>query len=277
MKRRRLSELKRVLLVLLPFCMAFGVAYFADTILLYWQESRETMADQVSIIEEKTSQESIFLEEQKRKGDKKEEKNAYLTFDDGPSEHTDKILDILKEKGVKATFFVVGKEGKAARKRYKRILEEGHSMGMHSYSHDYSYIYSSLEHYKEDILKLQDYLYEVTGQKVKLYRFPGGSSNSVSKIPIKDCISFLREEDIVYFDWNASSEDAVTANADCSELNSNILQDALRFHNAVILMHDLSACKGTVEGLSKLIDRLEAEGYEIKPITEDTTPVQHVK
>ena len=206
-----------------------------------------------------------------------EKKYAYLTFDDGPSKNTDKILDILKEKGVKATFFVVGKEGEQAKKRYQRIVEEGHSIGIHSYSHDYSYIYQSMENYKSDILKLKQYLEEVTGENIWLYRFPGGSSNSVSKIPIEECIAFLNQEGIVYFDWNASSEDAVTVNADCNKLNNNILKDALKYDHAVILMHDLYECNGTVDGLSILIDRLVEEGYEILPITKDTKPVQHIK
>lgn len=205
------------------------------------------------------------------------QKTAYLTFDDGPSANTDKILDVLKEKGVKATFFVVGKTGEKAEERYKRIVEEGHTLGLHSYSHDYSEIYSSLENYKADIIKLRTHLYNVTGQDVWLYRFPGGSSNSVAKISIQDCIAFLNEEGLTYMDWNASSEDAVAVNASCSTLNANILKDAFRFNNTVILMHDLYECCNTVEGLGTLIDRIQEEGYEIKPITKETNPVQHVK
>ncbi|MDO4554901.1 MAG: polysaccharide deacetylase family protein [Lachnospiraceae bacterium] len=207
----------------------------------------------------------------------KEEKYAYLTFDDGPSDNTDKILSILKEKDVKATFFVVGKTDEKSKERYCRIVEEGHSLGMHSYSHDYSYIYGSLEHYKEDLMRLHDYLYEVTGEKVKLYRFPGGSSNSVAKIPIQSCIRFLEKKGFVYYDWNASSEDAVLIGTPCETLNQNILKDALLYHNTIILMHDLYECAGTVEGLGALIDRLREEGYELKSITLETVPVQHVK
>lgn len=219
-------------------------------------------------------------EEQKKEQAIKTEtkqKIAYLTFDDGPSENTDRILDVLKEKGVKATFFVVGKTGEQARARYHRIVEEGHTLGLHSYSHKYEEIYASLDSFKEDVLKLKEYLYEVTGEDMWLYRFPGGSSNSVVKMDIHECIDFLKEEGIVYFDWNASSEDAVEVNASCSVLNSNILKDALRYDHPVILMHDLYECCNTAEGLSSLIDRLLAEGYEIKPITKETKPVQHLK
>ena len=204
------------------------------------------------------------------------QKIAYLTFDDGPSENTDKILDVLKEKGVKATFFVVGKTGEKARERYRRIVEEGHTLGLHSYSHRYEEIYGSLENFKSDVLKLKEYLYQITGEDVWVYRFPGGSSNSVAKISIKECIDFLDEEGIVYFDWNASSEDAVEVNASCSVLNSNILRDALRYERPVILMHDLYECCNTADGLEMLIDRLLKEGYQIEEITKSTKPVQHV-
>ena len=202
-------------------------------------------------------------------------KVAYLTFDDGPSENTDKILDVLKEKGVKATFFVVGKTGEAAKARYRRIVEEGHTLGLHSYSHKYEEIYASLEGFQKDVLRLREYLYEVTGEEAWAYRFPGGSSNRVAKVSMKECIDFLNREGMVYFDWNASSEDAVEVNASCSVLNANILKDALRYERPMILMHDLHECGNTAEGLSELIDRLLEEGYEIEAITRETKPVWH--
>lgn len=212
--------------------------------------------------------------------DKKQEnvkKIAYLTFDDGPSDNTDRILDILKEKGVTATFFVVGKTGEKAEKRYQRIVEEGHTLGLHSYTHKYNEIYADLENFKEDIRRLREYLFEVTGEKPWAYRFPGGSSNRVARIEIRECIEFLKEEGIVHFDWNASSEDAVAVGVSCSTLNSNVLKDALRFQQPMILMHDLQECNGTVDGLGSLINSLLEEGYEICAITKDTKPVQHVK
>jgi len=206
-----------------------------------------------------------------------EKKVAYLTFDDGPSDNTDKILDVLEKKGVKATFFVVGKTGEKAKARYRRIVEEGHTLGLHSFSHRYDEIYASLENFKEDVRKLRDYLYEVTGVKAWVYRFPGGSSNSVAKLNINECIAFLKEEGIVHYDWNASSEDAVSVGVSCSVLNDNVLKDALRFRQPVILMHDLHECNNTADGLETLIDRLKEEGYELEAITKETRPVQHVR
>ena len=214
---------------------------------------------------------------EKKMEPEKAKKIAYLTFDDGPSDNTDRILDILKEKGVKATFFVVGKPGEKAKKRYQRIVEEGHTLGLHSYTHKYDEIYADLENFKEDVRMLRDYLYDVTGEKPWAYRFPGGSSNRVAKVEIWKCIEFLKEEGIVHFDWNASSEDAVAAGVSCSTLNSNVLKDALKFQYPMILMHDLHNCNGTADGLGSLIDSLLEEGYEISAITKDTKPVQHVK
>lgn len=207
----------------------------------------------------------------------KEKKVAYLTFDDGPSENTDQILDVLKEKGVKATFFVVKKSGEKAEKRYQRIVEEGHTLGLHSYSHCYEEVYGSLENFKKDVLSLKEFLFEITGKESWVYRFPGGSSNQVAKVDIHQCIAFLEKEGMVYFDWNASSEDAVAAGVSGDVLNSNVLKDALLYRQPVILMHDLYECKNTVEGLPELIDRLLEEGYELQAIDTQTKPVQHVK
>lgn len=267
MKKRK-SGIIRLFFSVLSLCFLLS----ANVFLLGMIKERQENGKEIE--ENPIWEETIVISPTKT--DSVQGKNAYLTFDDGPSDNTDKILDILKEKGVKATFFVVGKEGEKSRERYQRIVREGHTLGMHSYSHDYSYIYKSLENYKKDLMKLRDFLYEVTGEHPWLYRFPGGSSNSVSDIPVEDCIRFLNDENIVYFDWNASSEDAVTVNADCNKLNHNILKDALQYNNTVILMHDLHECSGTVDGLGSLIDKLVEEGYAIQPITKDTKPVQHV-
>ena len=109
-------------------------------------------------------------------------RRVYLTFDDGPSANTDRILDILAQYGVKATFFVVGKEGYAD--QYRRIVEDGHTLAMHSYSHRYNEVYASLDAYKADLTKLHDYLYELTGEDCRFVRFPGGSSNTVRTVRI---------------------------------------------------------------------------------------------
>lgn len=110
------------------------------------------------------------------------ERKVYLTFDDGPSGNTGEILDILAEYDVKATFFVVGKEEEKYQPLYKRIVEEGHTLAMHSYSHKYDEIYQSKESFAADLSKLQEFLYDTTGVWCRYCRFPGGSSNTVSRV-----------------------------------------------------------------------------------------------
>ena len=115
-------------------------------------------------------------------------KRVYLTFDDGPSDNTEEILDILKKYDVKATFFVVGNTSEHGQELLKRIVEEGHSIGIHSYSHKYSAIYDSEESFFEDFNKISDYIYDVTGVRTQICRLPGGSSNTVSKISMAELV-----------------------------------------------------------------------------------------
>ena len=202
-------------------------------------------------------------------------KYAYLTFDDGPSDNTDAILDILKEKQVKATFFVVGKEGEKAEKRYLRILGEGHTLGMHSYCHKYEEIYQSVENFSKDIKKLDRYLYKITGKHPTAFRFPGGSSNSLVS-DIKPYIRWVRQQGYEYYDWNAASDDAVQIQLPASVLNQNILKNIHGQSTVIILMHDLSETVHTTESLSALIDELRKQGYELRRITEATPAIHHV-
>lgn len=200
-------------------------------------------------------------------------KRAYLTFDDGPTAQTGEILDILKENNVKATFFVVGKD-ESYYDMYRRIVEEGHTLALHSYTHDYNTIYASKDNFVNDIEELRNLLYDVTGVTCNYYRFPGGSSNTVTNVPIEDLIEYLDEEGIVYFDWNALNNDAVMDGQSPEQLVSNILKDALAHDDTIILMHDIECRHETVESLQMLIDRLREEGYELLPIDEDTPLIQ---
>ena len=135
---------------------------------------------------------------------------VYLTFDDGPSSNTPRILDILEEYDVKATFFVVGRDEELFREHCSRIVEEGHTLAMHSYTHKYSEIYESLDGFKQDLDSLQQLLYDVTGEECKMYRFPGGSSNQVSNRPMQEFISYLNEQGITYYDLNVYTGDATS-------------------------------------------------------------------
>lgn len=203
---------------------------------------------------------------------------VYLTFDDGPSSYTNDILDILKIYDVKATFFVLGKESEADQEALKRIVAEGHSLGMHSYSHKYEDIYSSKEAFAEDFQKLQDYLFRVTGVTSKLYRFPGGSSNTIIDMDIHDLIDYLDEQDTVYFDWNVSSGDAAKVLLSADTIVRNCTENLTQRKTSVILMHDAAGRPTTVEALPKIIETIRTmDDTVLLPITEETDWVQHVK
>ena len=201
---------------------------------------------------------------------------VYLTFDDGPSKYTDEILDILKEHNVKATFFVLAQEGYD--EQYKRILDEGHTLAMHSYTHKYSVIYASLDSFKEDVTSLSDFLVEKTGVRPVYYRFPGGSSNTVASVPMQDMLHFLSSEGYVYQDWNVSSEDASREMKETSVIARNVINGVDDNHISMVLMHDAVTKRTTVEALPIIIETLQQKGnVEFLPITEGTKQIYHVK
>lgn len=205
------------------------------------------------------------------------ERKVYLTFDDGPSSNTGKILDILAEYDVKATFFVVGKEEEKYQPLYKRIVEEGHTLAMHSYSHKYNEIYQSKESFVEDLEKLQEFLYETTGVWCRYCRFPGGSSNTVSSVDMHELIDYLEEQDMSYFDWNISSGDASSAYISPEAIVRNSTAKLQNFPEAIILMHDASDKDSTVEALPRLIEQIQAmEDTELLPITDETEAIHHI-
>lgn len=204
-------------------------------------------------------------------------KIAYLTFDDGPSSNTLKILDILKEKNVEATFFVVG--NKDMKDTYKRIVDEGHTLGNHTYGHDYNGIYKSTETFFADVYKLNDFLEEVTGQRSKILRFPGGSNNTVSRHAGGKGIMDKMTEAVVdegyrYFDWNVDSLDASKVKQDKDVIVQSVLNGANYTNKAVILMHDAPAKTTTVDALPEIIEGLTKKGFIFRGLDMDSPEVQ---
>lgn len=201
---------------------------------------------------------------------------VYLTFDDGPSSSTNKILDILKEKGVKATFFVVNFSDYYS-DAVKRIVEEGHTIALHSYTHQYKLIYASEKAYFDDLYKLRNRVKDVTGVESNITRFPGGSSNTVSSFN-KGIMSRLtkavREKGFHYFDWNVDSSDAWSAR-NSTDVYNNVINGLHMNRNNVVLMHDLGSNVKTVEALPKIIDTMKKKGYSFSKITYDTPMVTH--
>ncbi|MCR4998360.1 MAG: polysaccharide deacetylase [Lachnospiraceae bacterium] len=201
---------------------------------------------------------------------------VYLTFDDGPSANTSRILDVLDDYNVKATFFVVGKTDDESKALYKRIVDEGHTIAMHSYSHNYSDLYQSLDSFSADFERIQNTIYDATGVESHLYRFPGGSSNQVSNTNMSEYIRYLNEHNITYMDWNVSSGDATSAAYTADELVENVMSDVVKYKTSVVLLHDADGKTTTVDALPKMIESLQSQGALILPISEDTTLIQHV-
>lgn len=204
-------------------------------------------------------------------------KKVYLTFDDGPSTHTGEILDILKEYDAKATFFVNGRSSELYGDAYKRIVDEGHTLAMHSYTHVYAEVYASVDAFMDDMYTLRDYLHELTGVWSGVYRFPGGSSNTITKINIREFGKALAEENIVYFDWNVSSGDGGNKPPGAEEIYKSVTDGILKKSEPVVLMHDLASKKTTVEALPLILQFIEENDCVAVGIDETTKPVQHRK
>jgi len=202
-------------------------------------------------------------------------KKVYLTFDDGPGSQTRKILDILKKNHVKATFFVTGKEDASSKKIYQRIVKEGHTLAMHSYSHIQDVIYDSKEAFEKDLKQINRCLYEATGVHTKFYRFPGGSSTQNTSLPIQNFIDVLKKNHYLYLDWNVISPDINNANATKEQVVTGVMQGVDAYDTAVVLMYDVADKPMTVKALPSIIKQIKAKNYELLPVDESMILVQH--
>ena len=202
----------------------------------------------------------------------------YLTFDDGPSASiTPKVLDILKKENVKATFFVLN-YSKANEKLIKRIVNEGHTIGIHGYSHVYSKIYKSKTAFLNNVYSLQEKIEKLTGVKTKYMRFPGGSSNTVSRHYSKGIMSRLVGEMLGrgfrYYDWNVSSGDAGGAKTS-NDVYRNVTKNLSKKRGNMILCHDFSGNTKTLNALPKIIKYAKKNGYTFKAIDDGTPLYMH--
>jgi len=188
---------------------------------------------------------------------------AYLTFDDGPSHTvTAGILDILKEEEIKATFFVLPREG--ANDLFRRIIDEGHEIGNHSYSHDYDALFrGSVSAFREDVVKARDFIENNFGYTTTSFRFPAGTMtwNRDIRNPRIEVINNLGFR---YFDWHIDSGDAHALQLDkaAETITSNVLDETRGRENVIILLHDYSSRTTTLEALPMIIDGLRRQGYE---------------
>ena len=291
-RRKRINRLKKMIIgfilaaILIPSmsCVFLGVRISSLKEKLRETEAERdallvTMADGSFHLDEEEFPVEEAQEEQVEETvviDEEHTRKVYLTFDDGPSENTERILEVLDQYGVKATFFVTGEEAVSHPERYQAIVDGGHTIGMHSYSHRYNEIYSSEDNFGSDLLKLQEYIEQTTQVTPEFYRFPGGSSNTVSELPMSVFCDYLTDNGITYFDWNMSSRDANSPMRSVEEIVHNCTADLERFDNAVILLHDAANKSSTVDALPEVIETIQAmENTEILPITDKTVVIHH--
>lgn len=202
-------------------------------------------------------------------------KRVYLTFDDGPSKQTERVLNILKKKKVKATFFTIGREDEYSEGIYQRIVKEGHTLGMHSYSHIFKDIYGSLEGFKKDFFRISDHLEKITGVRPAFYRFPGGSSNSMNELPVKEYTNFLNQQGVQYVDWNVIAANGVTENVTKDDMVRSVMEGVAKYDTSIVLLYDSADKKMTADSLSAMINSLQTAGYELLPMDESTVPIHH--
>ncbi len=202
----------------------------------------------------------------------------YLTFDDGPSNSiTPQLLDILKEENVKATFFVINH---ADNLNYliKRAYDEGHTIGLHSYTHDYSRVYQSGDAYFNDLQQISNKVKNIIGVESKIIRFPGGGSNTISRKYSPGIMSYLTKEVVNrgyhYFDWNVGSGDAGEVNS-ASEVYQSVIQGLSHTKNNVVLMHDFENNYKTLTALRDIIKYARNNGYQFAKIDMLTPMVRH--
>lgn len=201
----------------------------------------------------------------------REKGTVYLTFDDGPTEHTADKLYILRNRDVKATFFVVPDRSDACTQRLKAIAADGHAIGVHSASHEYKEIYASVEAFLADFYEAWDIIRDATGQEVQIFRFPGGSKNDYNEATRDAIIEEMTRRGFRFYDWNVDSGDA--AGASWTDMHNSVPTDIKKQYRSIVLMHDRA---NATLVLDDIIVLLKNEGYKFDTINNNTMPVQFI-
>jgi peptidoglycan/xylan/chitin deacetylase (PgdA/CDA1 family) len=225
----------------------------------------EQLRNEIKKIKQKFESKQSYIESATRKV-------AYLTFDDGPSANTEKVLAILDRYHIKATFFVIGNNSEFGKQMYKRIVYRGHALGLHSYSHNYRQIYASSPAFHKDFVRIKQLVYETTGYAPNIMRFPGGSNNLVSRkyggralMPL--LIKEITKEGYQYFDWNVDSRDAERTLQPRDVIVRSVLKGSHGKTKVIILMHDSQVKTTTVEALPAIIEGLKKQGFSFDILT----------
>lgn len=207
-----------------------------------------------------------FNEESKADNDSEENKIIYLTFDDGPSKNTNKVLDILNKYNVKATFFLIGNQIEDQENVVRRIQNEGHSIGLHTYTHDFKKIYSSNKIFIDEMLECQQEIYRVTNIKPNIIKFPGGSAKILNKQLKKE----LEEKDFKVYDWNVDSQDGINPKMSPNKIFKKATKSNVKDKPIILLMHCDYMHNNTCKVLPRIIRFYNDKGYKFKFIDNKT-------
>lgn len=199
-----------------------------------------------------------------------EKPTIYLTFDDGPSKLTPQVLDILKAEDVKATFFVLGQLAESRKELLKRINDEGHAIGNHTYSHNYSKLYTSFSTYWNEIQKTENILDEIVGKRPSIVRTPGGTYKNWDPF----YFFYMDQADYIVYDWNIDSGDSKRVGVPSNEIIQNVKKSKLN-NKLILLMHDGTGHENTVKALPEIIHYYKEKGYQFSRLTEEIEPVIH--
>ena len=193
---------------------------------------------------------------------------VYLTFDDGPSKWTPQVLDVLKEYGVPATFFVLGKQAEANEETIRRIVSEGHALGNHTYDHKYDDLYGSFDSFWEQTERTNDVLEQITGERVSLLRAPGGTATNFDAF----YFYYLERAGYKIHDWNVDSGDSKRRGVPASEIVANVKRTKLS-HEMNVLLHDGAGHEESAKALPDIIEYFQAKGYRFDTLREETKPI----
>ncbi|HZG56446.1 polysaccharide deacetylase [Paenibacillus sp.] len=197
-----------------------------------------------------------------------EQPTVYLTFDDGPSKWTPKVLDVLREYGVPATFFVLGELAEEQEETIRRIVREGHALGNHTYNHKYDELYGSFETFFEQAERTGEALERITGERVSLLRAPGGTARNFDAF----YFYYLEAAGYVVHDWNVDSGDSKRRGVPASEIVANVKRAKLQ-HEMNVLLHDGAGHEESVKALPEIIEYFLGEGYRFAALTEEVKPI----
>jgi peptidoglycan/xylan/chitin deacetylase (PgdA/CDA1 family) len=260
------------LAAVLVFCSLFAVGARAASLSSYIAYTQATGGLSLlgSAEAEEASSDALIPGKAPGRDTQSDKKIVYLTFDDGPSENTDAILSILRQNHIHGTFFVTSMYPQY-RHLIKKAYDEGNTIGLHTASHKYE-IYRSEDTYFNDLNQIAQYVKSTIGFVPAYVRFPGGSSNTVSRNYAQGIMgklaSELNKRGYQYYDWNADSTDAAHSEDNVDDLVKHAT--AYNDNNVVLLCHDAPGKGTTVQALQRIIDNYRSRGYTFKAISRNS-------